>query len=364
MRHAKRTRSAIAALVLSAATLAVCNGAAAQQLPRGYTVQDVSVGQTGRAQGPNIAGHVVEQSGALHGAGQAVVALTPSTRTTLGQPLRTDGFVPTAINDTDSVAGYANVIVTGSVLAVHAFVQTSQGFQDLGTLPGHNASQAFGLNNAGAVVGASVGPNGPRAVLWDPRTGVRDLGTLPGTTESKAFDINNSGSVVGSSGKAGSAIAFVWTSQLGMQSIGVLSGDTESVAYGINDPGAVVGYSRGPTGTHAFLWTKQNGMRALGVLGGGTRSVAQAINQQGIVVGNSQSSLPSQHDGPRAFIWTPTSGIRDLNDLIPSSAGVILMQATGINASGQIVALGRSVNNTQLPQHEGWDKAFLLTPLP
>jgi hypothetical protein len=74
--------------------------------------------------------------------------------------------------------------------------------------------------------------------------------------------------------------------------------------------------------------------------------------------------LPSQHDGPRAFIWTPTSGIRDLNDLIPSSAGVILMQATGINASGQIVALGRSVNNTQLPQHEGWDKAFLLTPLP
>lgn len=56
----------------------------------------------------------------------------------------------------------------------------------------------------------------------------------------------------------------------------------------------------------------------------------------------------------RAFLFDST-GMRDLNSLIPDTAGWTLVEARGINDAGQIVGYGR---------HNGQPRAFLLTPSP
>src|SRR5207253_7387959 len=73
----------------------------------------------------------------------------------------------------------------------------------------------------------------------------------------------------------------------------------------------------------------------LGNLGEGAFAVAADINDSGQVVGTYATSL-----GPRAFLWTSSTGMIDLNSRIPSGSGMVLTSALGINERGQIVAIG------------------------
>src|SRR5256885_16692619 len=122
--------------------------------------------------------------------------------------------------------------------------------QDLSTPPG-DYTEAFGLNEAGEVVGILLGANGTdHAVLWE--NGImHDLGTLNGAATSEAHGINAAGQVVGTS-----ANAFLWQN-------GVMTDLGPGDALAINDAGQVAGRAG-----HAFLW--ENGVRTdLGTLGGG-----------------------------------------------------------------------------------------------
>jgi probable HAF family extracellular repeat protein len=130
--------------------------------------------------------------------------------------------------------------------------------------------------------------------------------------------------------------------------LGTLGGTT-TVANKINNCGEVVGTARLASGQqHAYLY--RNGvMQDLGTLGGNLTEPA-GINIRGQVVGRARNA-PSG-TATRAFLWE-NGVMKDLNELIPAGSGWVLLQATAINAAGQIVGNG-TLN--------GQDRAFLLTP--
>ena len=164
---------------------------------------------------------------------------------------------------------------------------------DLGTLGTVQSAQAYGINDAGQVVGAAAG----RAFLW--QNGVMtDLNTVAGTKGSAAA-INNVGQIVG-----GSTITapnspghpVLWENGVMTD----LTPDQAGSAGGINDLGEVVGTFNDWTG---FLW-RNGAITNLGQLGGGGSSPSD-INDAGQVVGSSYSTQVTDCSGP----WrTPFSG--------------------------------------------------------
>jgi probable HAF family extracellular repeat protein len=240
------------------------------------------------------------------------------------------------------IAGYAQT-ASG---AYHA-VRWSDGPVDLGTLGGA-ASWAYGLNQAGTVVGTALPATGNRrAFIY--QNGAMSEVTLGSISESQANDINNSGQVVGwlKAAPGSPARAFLW--QNGVRTdIGALVSGGSSVANAINESGVVVGEADIDTtggGRRAFRW--QNGsLQALPTLEGRQAS-ARAINDEGVIVGWSETST-AMH----AVIWR-NGQIADLNDLIDPRSGWVLRAAHGINPDGAIVGEGA---------HNGVPRAFFLKP--
>lgn len=92
---------------------------------------------------------------------------------------------------------------------VHAFLFENGVMTDLGTLPGRNDSNAFGINNRCQVVGESdpgTSPYLPHAFLFEHGV-MTDLGTLPGDNFSEAVGITERGQVAGNS----TSHAILWT---------------------------------------------------------------------------------------------------------------------------------------------------------
>ena len=199
---------------------------------------------------------------------------------------------------------------------------------DLGTI-GDCCSFAYGINDAGAVVGRSRTPTNTfldNAFLWTAVDGMIDLGRLGAGTWSLAYDVNRAGHVVGASNTSDATASgwhgFLWTAAGGMEDLG--SGS----ANAINNAGQVVGSNGDGFGCngHAFLWTASGGMVDLGTLGGS--SCAYDINDAGQVVGESYTASGAQ----RAFLWTAARGMIDLGTL-----GGPNSRAYGINNAGQVV---------------------------
>jgi probable HAF family extracellular repeat protein len=231
-----------------------------------------------------------------------------------------------------------------------AFVWQNGSKTELAGLDGYPHSKALSINNGGQVAGyAQTGAYDARrelvarAALWTVGGGrPADLGTLGGDN-SAAYGVNDRGQVVGKADTAlfGSTHAFLWQNGR-MTDLGTLGGPN-SLALRVNNRGMVIGYSETGSTTHAFLW--QNGaLHDLGILPGASSSEAYALNDRGQIVGASDGA---------AALWQ-AGKVVDLNRLVPATSGWTLEDATGINASGQIVGRGTAP--------DGHVHAFLLTP--
>ncbi|HXI64886.1 MAG TPA: Ig-like domain-containing protein [Gemmatimonadales bacterium] len=205
---------------------------------------------------------------------------------------------------------------------------------DLGDLGGGTAA-AYGITNAGVVVGASATTSGNNhAFRWSVGNGMVDLGTLGGAS-SVALAVNGVGQVAGASTTAsGAQHAFLWSSAQGMQDLGVLPGGTSSWGLAINAGGTVVGSSDDASGAiHAVRWSAAGVIEQLGA----DTAQAYGINDGEQVVGTAFfSSTECSTSGcdvvsiPFAFSWTAAAGLVDLH--LGSFS-----DAVAINSRGDIV---------------------------
>ncbi len=305
-------------------------------------------------------------------------------------------------SDTKNAEGYP---CTGMVAGQHAFSWTqSGGMKDLGTLSGATVSAATGINQSGTIVGYSnvkgqLATNFV-AVQWSSTGAITSLGTLSGGSSSAAFNINSAGVIAGDSFlSSGIVNATSWTSKK-IKNLGALSKAIFTAGLAINDNGNIVGesvFGYGPPFTsHGFLWNGST-MKDLGTLTGGVTSMANAINASGVIVGQSDGTSTGGHwhavlwdtsdkiqdlgtlpggnysiafgvnsssvvvgygnlwnNAAHAMVWTSTGGMQDLNSLIPSNSGWVLINANAINALGQITGYGTK---------GGANHSFLLTPV-
>ena len=115
----------------------------------------------------------------------------------------------------------------------------------------------------------------------------------------------------------------------------LLPGHVIGEALAINSRGDAVGYTAGPSALpRATLWSSTGAVHDLGSFALRGFSRALDINDAGTIVG-----AAGVDHGSRAFIWTRTGGMQDLNTLV-APGNFVLTQAVGINNVGDIVATG------------------------
>jgi len=255
-------------------------------------------------------------------------------------------YTVTEVAGQDSVARGMNNLgqVVGALSAAdtyHAFVYANGSLTDLG-LFGGDSSSAFAINDAGQVVGTSYGysETAPiRGFLYS--GGTMSAIQAPGSTY--AFGINNAGTVVGGwtvTTSEGDTFQHAYTYAGGVfTDLGTLPIGDGSRAYAINSAGMVVGaaantFNGAPNFPENPFIYRNGTMTDMGNLGG-IFSNATSINDHGQAVGYAGVDFGGQSDeiySRTAFLYQD-GVLRDLGGLAPYRSS----NATDINNLGQVV---------------------------
>ena len=250
------------------------------------------------------------------------------------------------INNIGQAVGlYANTDLFNSSTAYPFLYSNGQAQQ---IMPGDNGV-ANAINDRGQVTGGFYkGGKSPEHAFIYTSAGVQDLGSLG--EDSEGSDINVFGHVVGVYFTAGNVEhGFLYTNGK-MHDLG---GTFEPIR--INDFGQIVGNALLPGNVeHAFVYSNGT-LHDLGTLPGTTFSAASGINNRGQIVGIS---------GSRPFIYE-NGKMYDLNALLAPGSGWTLTampsdDALGIsiNAFGQIAVPGNNGSGINGPVGH----VLLLTP--
>lgn len=239
------------------------------------------------------------------------------------------------INESGAVVGESSV---GNTTQATVFANGS--VRTLGTLGGRN-SYGYGINAAGQVVGVSdTADSSVHGFVTGPNGVLIDIGPVNGGYSSAANAINDLGQVTGYAeiSAAGDYRAYIYANGT-MQFLATLGGSFAQ-GYAINNKGMVAGYSgiAGDAESHAFLYASGS-LVDIGDLGG-YDSYATGINEAGDVVGASSIDAGGYH----AFLYSGGK-LQDLNDLIDPALGYTLTYAADINDKGQIAAYGCKAGN-------------------
>ncbi|MEM1096402.1 MAG: Ig-like domain-containing protein, partial [Bacteroidota bacterium] len=310
--------------------------------PLRYRVVEVgTLGGVSRAMDVNAEGHIVGISTDAEGRIQPFFfdgrEIKP-VRTPEGRP----GHAY-ALNDAGDMVGFALVNETEG----YATQGTASGLEALGGFDGGAFSTAYDINNAGTVVGTAQADAQYRAVVWGAPTIIG-----PDTPGTEAFGVNDEGLAVGVASLGdGRTEAFAGES--------LLPGDGNGRAYAVNNAGTVVGSLERDGTFTAVAWLEGEPIE---VAAGGE---AYAINDAGWIVGThtptaqaskTASPLPAalltitERRGAvasKAGTQVGSSGfisidgtLRDLTGSIDSTTGWQITEARGINATGEIAAVG------------------------
>ncbi|MFW5652524.1 MAG: hypothetical protein ACOC0P_00640 [Planctomycetota bacterium] len=287
--------------------------------------------------------------------------------------------ITTGINEVGDVCG-----TSPAAGGYHAFLWEEPGpMQDLGVLPGGlNDSVAEGLNNLGWVVGSARDAMAQdQPVLWRDGDIVVLSGEIPGTG-GVALDVNDTGTIVGDwredlgegnlrwtgfifhdnvmtrltkpysdqDGTSANAInelghiagivlrtpepqqAFLWIDDTPIY-LPWLEPEGGSIAEDVNDNDEVAGWGRRRGDVHAWFWS-DGVMRDIHSLG--KQSYSNGLNNFGEVVGFSTFS-DTLFDWA-GFRWSLSTGMYNLNFLIPPMCPYHIISAKDINDAGQIAA--------------------------
>jgi len=241
----------------------------------------------------------------------------------------------------------------------------------LGRLPGapdNGSSGALAISaDARVVVGFSWSGEGLRAFRWTEAGGMENLGTLPGFEASMATATNADGSVVvGTCNKGGNAqtAAFWWSAATGMRRIiDWPEGRNHSAAFDVSADGTVVvGSARTQSGMQGLIWDAKSGQSVtLGdlvpFLPGRSFCQALGVSDDGRVVVGEARVAPDVNGVKvtQAFRWTPESGMAPLGTLYP---GTFVSQAVAVSGDGRVVTgASAGANGSSLFEPFRWTPA-------
>jgi uncharacterized membrane protein len=245
----------------------------------------------------------------------------------------------------------AALLLLSGVAAAQPTVANYQAIP-VGLLPGAFSNVAWGVNNAGHVVGWNQGPQTLlRAYIWRPSTGITEIPTPAGFTDSRADDISNTGFVAGSSNNGGASDSTAWRWRDGVYTfIPRIPGQCMSMmAIAVNDQGDVVGTTcDGSFGAVPFYYSDATGTINLQPFG---ISNVRDINNAGVVTG-------SAFDGTKyvAMRWQAPAGPMEFLPTLPAPYDDA-SRGEGLNEAGQVVGVSINV----LTGSDSW-RAFEGTP--
>lgn len=223
---------------------------------------------------------------------------------------------------------------------------------------GETLGDANDVNASGVAVGSVGGGSLQRGVIYSGGTAtVLTQPTANGSFFVTAFGVNDAGRVVGQGidpTNAARNVGIVY--DIGSNSafeVGALPGANGALAFGVGNAGHVVGSSMLNQGSgQPFVWSQSGGMVAIPLASGTTQGSARAVNSAGWVVGNAsgQFSVPFLYEGGATY---------RLADLIPANSGWDLSTNTSSSALGigdNNIIVGTGVLNGQV-------RAYAMVPV-
>ncbi len=283
----------------------------------------------------------------------------------------TQGMTAYGSGPIEAINNQGQVVVNGTLRLVYSLNTGQTTPLPPAPPPSYDLPWPSAINDAGVVVGSALICNcsnstgmAVKPYLWDAVNGARDI-LVPSARE--AIRVNNSGVVAGIIRySAGLPDAFVYDVHTGVYTVlGTLlpppsASSLWMTASDISDTGIVTGEHRNDNGTvyRGYTWSASQGFTFLNEAGAGYAAHVRprGVSSDGVVVGR----LETLSGQPRAFVWDPVKGTRDLNQITANiPASFVLRWATKINDNGWIVGYGdASSNGFGFPR-----KGFILKPV-